>query len=90
MAVQGTEHQCTQHLWRLLHAINAVFRPVEEDETHWKPVPSIKKFLKGDAYLCLLKTVLGWILDTHAKTLLLLAHQEARLQAIFDDLQNKT
>jgi hypothetical protein len=48
-----------------LHSINEVFRPVDElDDPIRNHVPSIKKLLKGDAYLDTLKIILGWILDT--------------------------
>jgi hypothetical protein len=65
MGVQGTPTTHLQHLRWLLHSINEVFRPVDElDDPIRNHVPSIKKLLKGDAYLDTLKIILGWILDT--------------------------
>ena len=89
MSIQGNSNARLQHLRRLLYSIDAVFRPVEDDEEHRKHVPSIKKFLKGDAFLCLWKLILGWILDSYAHTLTLPPHRQARLQEIFDKLRHK-
>ena len=77
MAIQGSETICLQHLRHLLYLIDAVFRPIDQyDSEHRKPVLSKKKALKGDAYLCTRKLILGWMLDTAVHTLELPPHQK--------------
>jgi len=52
LGIQGKPRERLQHLRRLLHAIDQVFRPVDKkDAATRNHVPSVKKFLKGDAYL---------------------------------------
>ena len=52
LGVQGNALQRLQHMRRLLHAIDQVFRPVDANDLNIRNhVPSVKKFLKGDAYL---------------------------------------
>ena len=70
LAVQGNKRARLMHLRKLLHSIDAVFRPVDDaDPATRKHVPSVKKLLKGDAYLSTRKVVLGWLLDTVRQTL---------------------
>jgi hypothetical protein len=74
-----------------LHSIDEVFRPVNKlDDPIRNHVPSIKKLLKGDAYLDMLKIVLGWILDTLKGTIELPPHQNQRLREIFEYLHHRT
>jgi hypothetical protein len=91
MGVQGTLRTRLQHLQRLLHSIDEVFRPVDDlDDPIHNHVPSIKKLLKGDAYLDMLKIVLGWILDTLKGMIELPPHQKQRLREIFEYLLHQT
>ena len=91
MAIQGSETVCLQHLWHLLYLIDTMFRPIDQyDSEHHKLVLLKKKALKGDAYLCTRKLLLGWMLDTAAHTLELPPHQKEQLQQIFDDLHGQT
>ena len=84
LCLQGNAHARLRHLRRLLHSIDAVFRPVDaQDSPHRKDVPSLKKLLKGDAYLSTRKVILGWIIDCVKQTLELPPHRIQRLQAIF-------
>jgi hypothetical protein len=74
-----------------LHSIDEVFRPVDElDDPIHNHVPSIKKLLKGDAYLDTLKIVLGWILNTLKGTIELPPHQNQQLWEIFEYLRHRT
>ena len=89
-AVQGNGRARLDHLRRLLHAIDAVFRPVDDlDPASRNHVPSVKKLLKGDAYLCTRKILLGWIIDCLRGTLELPPHRIARLLEIFASLKGK-
>ena len=89
--IQGNPTARLNHLRKLLHSIDAVFRPVDSaDSPLRKDVPSMKKLLAGDAYLSTRKVVLGWIIDTVKQTLELPPHRVARLQTIFDSLRGKT
>ena len=50
MAIQGNKKARLVHLRKLLHSINGVFRPLDDqDATTRQHVPSLKKLLKGDA-----------------------------------------
>ena len=90
-AIQGSPKARLNHLRRLLHAIDAVFRPVDSaDSPLRKHVPSIKKFLAGDAHLSTRKVVLGWIIDTVRQTLELPPHRIERLHSIFESLRGRT
>ncbi len=84
MSIQGNPNARLQHLRRLLYSIDVVFRSVKEDKEHWKHVLSIKKFQKGDAFMCLWKLILGWILDSYTHMLTLPPHRQAHLNEIFD------
>ena len=91
LGVQGGSTARLQHLRRLLHSIDEVFRPVDElDSSIRNHVPSVKKLLKGDAYLDTVKIVLGWLLDTLKGTIELPPHRKQRLREIFDYLRNRT
>jgi len=90
LGVQGNAKACLQHLRRLLYAIDEVFCPVDGDNSkHRNHVPSIKKFLKGDADLSTQKVVLGWIIDVLKQTLELPPHRIQRLREIFDYLRHR-
>lgn len=86
---QGLE-PARQQLRRLLHAVDEVFRPVDDRDSEYRqPAASVKKLRKGDAYPGTIKKLLGWILDTLLQTLELPPHRKVRLLAIFDDLHGK-
>ena len=90
-ACQGNRQARLNHLRKLLHAIDLVFRPLDSaDSPHRKHVPSLKKLLKGDAHLSTRKVVLGWLIDTVRQTLELPPHRIQRLQELFDSLRGKT
>jgi len=90
LGLQGSKKERLQHLRRLLHSIDEVFRPVDAlDSADRNHVASVKKFLKGDACLSTRKVVLGWIIDTLRGTLELPPHRIARLQEIFDYLRGR-
>ncbi len=91
LAIQGPPSARLDHLRRLLHSIDAVFRPIDNaDSPLRKHVPSMKKMLAGDAHLSTRKIVLGWLLDTVTQTLELPPHRIDRLQQIFQSLHGKT
>ena len=91
MAVQGNYKARLCHLRRLLHSIDAVFRPLDEhDPPTRKHIPSMKKPQKGDAHLCTRKVVLGWLVDTLQQTIELPPHQLQRLQDVFASLRGKS
>lgn len=88
--VQGPESARMRHLRRLLHSIDKVFRPLDAADSEFRQhVPSMKKFLKGDAFLSTRKVVLGWIIDTLRGTLELPPHRQARLAEIFEYLRGR-
>ena len=90
LSCQGSSTARLAHLRRLLHSIDAVFRPVDDqDPPHRKHVPSMKKFLQGDAHLSTRKVVLGWLIDTVRQTLELPPHRIERLQHLFDSIRSK-
>ena len=85
LAAQTTRHR--QRVMRLaLHAIDAVFRPLDPstDRPSRKEPISVKKLLQGDACWSPRKTVLGWDLDTTTETLQLPPHRLARLYSLLD------
>ena len=89
--LQGPPSVRLAYLRRLLHCIDAVFRPVDsQDSPLRKQVPSLKKMLAGDSHLSTRKVVLGWVLDTVSQTLELPPHRIQRLQEIFDSLRGRT
>ena len=71
----------------LMHAIDAVLRPLDEfdDATRREPV-SMKKLLKGDCSWGTIKNVLGWIIDTVAMTIHLPQHRAERLAEILSSI----
>ena len=76
MGIQGPPKKRKEHLRRLLHAIDKVFRPLDnEDGPTRNHAPSVKKLLKGDAYPATRKQILGWIVDTLRGTLELPSHR---------------
>ncbi|CAB9530384.1 hypothetical protein SEMRO_2856_G338750.1 [Seminavis robusta] len=87
LAVQGCPQARLRLLRRLLHTIDAVFRPLDAQD------PSLRKrekFPQGDAYFCTRKILLGWLLDTLRQTLELPPHRIQWLQEPFDLLRYKS
>ena len=61
------------------HAIDEVFRPNDPNDVNRKDPISIKKLLKGDDAWSTTKTILGWTIDSAAKTISLPSHRKDRL-----------
>jgi len=90
LGIQGTREQRLYHTRKLLHAIDQVFRPVDEyDPSIRQHIPSVKKMLKGNAYLSPRKVVLGWLIDTIQGTVELPPHRIERLREIFNYLRGR-
>ncbi len=71
----------------LLHAIDQVFRPLMEENSHFRREPvSLKKLRKGDCSWDTIKLVLGWIVDTASMTIHLPPHRVERLWEILDSI----
>lgn len=89
--IQGPPGTRRDHVLRLLHMIDAVYRPLDaQDSPLRKAVASRKKYLQGDGCLRPRKTILGWIIDALRQTLELPPHRIERLQQIFDDLRHRS
>jgi hypothetical protein len=85
---QGNTRRRTQHRRALLHSLDEIFHPRDDqDPPSRKDVPSLKKFRQEDAYYATRKILLGWIVDSILGILALPAHRYARLLAIFEELQ---
>jgi hypothetical protein len=84
---QGSHQRLRNVRYTLLHAIDAVFRPNDEwdDKARAEPV-SLKKLHKGDGSWNTKQTILGWEIDTVAKTIALPAHRQDRLREIHDSI----
>ena len=72
----------------LMHAIDEVLRPWDKSPVHQEPM-SVKKMLKGDASWQTQKQLLGWLIDTVEKTILLPPHRLERLTTIFEELRGR-
>lgn len=67
----------------LLHAIDQVFRPLHPSDHPMRQEPvSLKKLLKWDCSWSTSKKILGWIIDTTARTITLPDHRVQRLAEI--------
>jgi hypothetical protein len=85
--VQGNLKRRQRVKQALMHALDKVFRKVDElDNPHRQEPASLKKLLKGDATWSTRKAVLGWVLDTVEKTLELPAHRIDRLREILNSI----
>jgi hypothetical protein len=84
---QGSHQRLRDVRSTLLHAIDAVFRPNDEldDKARAEPV-SLKKLQKGDGSWNTKQTILGWEIDTVAKTIALPLHRQDRLREILDSI----
>jgi hypothetical protein len=89
--VQGSPRRRRQHIRGLLHSIDQVFRPLDDHDSPLRQhVPSIKKFQKGDGSLQVVKSVLGWIINTVDGTLELPPHRRQRLTEIFAEVKGQS
>jgi hypothetical protein len=67
----------------LFECIDAVLRPLQPSDNPYRKDPiSIKKLLKGDAAWATRKSILGWTIDTVARTVELPPHRLARLHEL--------
>ena len=67
----------------LFHSLDRVFRPLEDTDIPARQEPaSLKKLRKGDGTWTTKKIMLGWEIDTIAKTITLPPHRILRLQEI--------
>ena len=83
-----TRAQRTKVLRSTLHAIDAVFRPLDPHNPPLRKEPaSVKKLLKADAYWSTTKRTLGWDLDTVESTLRLPPHRIDRLREVLSWLK---
>jgi hypothetical protein len=74
VVAQGDAEQLDNVRATLMHAIDKVFRPNnEEDILRAEPI-SLKKLDKGDASWKTKHTILGWEIDTVQKTIALPPH----------------
>jgi hypothetical protein len=73
--VQGNAKRRTQVKRSLLHSLDEVFRALAPGDNPNRQEPaSVKTLLKGDGRWASRKVVLGWILDTVARTIALPPH----------------
>jgi hypothetical protein len=72
----------------ILHAIDAVFRPNDNQDhgTARREPISISKLNKGDALWTTRKIMLGWVIDTVAETIELTERRANRLHSLLADL----
>ena len=84
---QGDRERLSNVRATVLHSIDSVFRPNDERDptTRAEPV-SLKKLDRGDASWNTQHTILGWDIDTQAKTINLPLHRKERLTAVLDSI----
>ena len=71
----------------LLRSLDRVFRPLDDHDTAFHQEPaSLKKMKQGDATWTTSKVILGWLIDTKAKTITLPLHRFDRLCEILDSI----
>jgi hypothetical protein len=86
-AAQGDQTRLDRVRRILFHAIDDVFRPLDDkDGPHRKEPISMKKLLQGDASWETCKKILGWIIDTVAMTLTLPASRLERLATLLAEI----
>ena len=72
----------------LFRSLDKVFRPLDSADTPFRQEPaSLKKLQKGDATWTTSKVILGWLLDTVAKTITLPPHRVERLHEILASIR---
>ena len=86
--IQGNKHQRLQTMRTILHVLDLVLRPLDPSDGNFRQEPaSVKKLKKGDANWSTKKVVLGWAVDTVAKTIELPPHHVEQLHLILDSIQ---
>jgi hypothetical protein len=86
-AAQGSPDRLRRIRRILLHAIDTIFRPLDDADSPFRNEPaSVKKMLQGDANWSTCKTLLGWIVDTTAMTLSLPPRRLQRLADILNSI----
>ena len=84
---QGSRKALSRVRRTLLHSLDEVLRPLDEDDDRFRKEPaSVKKLQQGDAAWGTRKLILGWIIDTLAMTLELPHHRKLRLHTILDEI----
>ena len=85
--VQGNRWTCRWVKRILLRSLDRVFKPLDDDDTvsPQRPV-SLIKMKQGDATWTTSKVILGWLIDTTAKTIELPSHRVKRLLEILDSI----
>ena len=84
---QGSHPRLREVRSTLLHAIDQVFRPNDNQDAVTRAEPVLlKKLRKGDGSWNTKHTVLGWEVDTVAQTIALPPHRQARLREILDSI----
>ena len=81
--MQGSKYRRTLVHRILFESLDSIFWPLspEDNPTHKEPI-SVKKLKAGDAYWSQWKVVLGWLIDTLARTIELPPHRVARLRTL--------
>ena len=68
-------------------SLDCVFIPLDDnDKVFWQEPASLKKMKQGDAMWTTSKVILGWRIDTTAKTMELPSHQVKRLLEILESI----
>ena len=71
----------------ILESIDEILRPLEDGDPATRQEPtSIGKLKKGDGYYSTRKVVLGWLIDTLARTIELPTHRVTRLREMLDSV----
>jgi Reverse transcriptase (RNA-dependent DNA polymerase). len=83
---QGNPERLENMRNTLLHTVDKVFRPNDDNDCARAEPVSIKKLRKGDGSWKTKHTILGWDIDTIAKTIALPAHRANRLYEILDSV----
>ena len=86
-AMQGTAQDRTRVRTILFHALDSIFRPLDQhDSPHRRAPLSMKKLRQGDCTWATQKQILGWVVDTVNMVITLPLHRLARLYDLLDSL----
>jgi hypothetical protein len=85
-SAQGAQERLENVRNHLLHHVDKVFRPNDEIDSICAEPVSLKKLYKGDASWKTKHTILGWEVDTIAKTIALPPHRVDRLRDILHSI----
>ena len=84
---QGPTSEQSRVRRSLLHAVDAIFRPLSNTDSEFRREPvSMKKLRQGDCTWATQKLVLGWIINTVDKTIMLPPHRVERLAEILGSI----